>query len=230
MRRRVAIAVGLIVLVVFGGRLLMLFAARGLPAGGDLAPLVAGQHRVAIVFGAGLAPGGGPSPLLDDRLREAEALFRAGIVDRLLMSGDNSIAEYNEPGAMRAASIGRGIPADAVAVDYGGRRTWDSCARARDVFGVTDAVVVTSDFHLARTAALCREAGINVQGASGADTGGYGFRVRSEWRLRELAASWRGTFDVWIHHPDVPVGGEPIDIYDPEALRRSLAPADRGAG
>ena len=46
----------------------------------------------------------------------------------------------------------------------------------------------------------------------------------------ELAASWRGTFDVWIHHPDVPVGGEPIDIYDPEALRRSLAPADRGAG
>ena len=108
MRRRVAIAVGLIVLVVFGGRLLMLFAARGLPAGGDLAPLVAGQHRVAIVFGAGLAPGGGPSPLLDDRLREAEALFRAGIVDRLLMSGDNSIAEYNEPGAMRAASIGNG--------------------------------------------------------------------------------------------------------------------------
>jgi vancomycin permeability regulator SanA len=227
-RRRLLLAAVVLVAAVFGGRLLMLGAARGTPDADALEPLRPGEHRVAIIFGAGLAPGGArPSPLLDDRLRAGEDLLARGLVDRLLMTGDNSVAPYNEPGVMRRASIARGVPVDAIAVDYGGRRTWDSCRRARDVFGVRNAVVVSSDFHRARTIAVCRAAGIEVTGGVGADTAGYGLRARTGWRVRELAASWRGVMDAWIRHPEVPVGGDPIDIYDPAAVRASLSAEDR---
>lgn len=227
-RRRFLVALTVVVAAVVGGRVLLVLAARGTPGSQELAPLEPGDHRVAIVFGAGLAPGGTrPSPLLDDRLRAGEDLLRRGIVDRILMTGDNSVARYNEPGVMRRASIARGIDPDAIAVDYGGRRTWDSCRRARDVFGVTRAVVVSSDFHRARTVVVCRAAGITVDGAVGAGTAKYGGRTRLGWRARELAASWRGVADAWIRHPEVAVGGAPIDIYDPAAVRASLSAEDR---
>ena len=173
MRRRarnLIVAVALLVLVVFGGRWLMLASASGTAGAADLRALKPGQHRVAVVFGAGLAPGGGVSPLLDDRLRAAEDLLHRGVVDRLLMTGDNSVPSHNEPGAMRRASMRRGVPADVIAVDYGGRRTWDSCVRAHRIFGVRNAVLVSSDFHRARTIVECRAAGLHVDGAVGAST------------------------------------------------------------
>lgn len=229
MRRAILIiaAVAVLVAAVFGGRLLVLAAASGTPDGRTLEPLGSGEHRVAIVFGAGLGPGGVPSPLLDDRLRAAEDLYRRGVVDRLLMTGDNSTAGHNEPGAMRRASLERGIPDGAVAVDYGGRRTWDSCERAHAIFGIRHAVVVSSDFHRARTVVTCRAAGLRVDGAVGVSTTKYGLPDRTGWRVRELAASWRGVWDAWIDHPDVPVKGDPIDIYDPAAVRASLSAGDR---
>lgn len=218
-----------VVLVLFGGRIALRVAAAGTPDGRGLAPLGTGEHRVAVIFGAGLSPGGKPSPLLDDRLKAGEDLYRRGIVDRLLMTGDNSVVEHNEPGAMRRASIARGIPADVIAVDYGGRRTWDSCTRAKRVFGVTDAVVVSSDFHSARTVVVCEAAGIHVRGVVGASTGRFGLGERTRWRIRELGASWKGVYDAWISHPDTAVKGDPIDIYDPKDLEESLSPGDRDA-
>lgn len=232
MSRRTVIAVTaaavLLLVAVFGGRLLLLGASAGTPdARSDLPPLASGDHRVAIVFGAGLSPDGTPSPLLNDRLLAAEELLRRGVVDRLLMSGDNTTQGHNEPSAMRRAAIARGVDPDLIALDYGGRRTWDSCRRASEIFGVTRAVVVSNDFHRARTIVVCRAAGVTVDGAVGTSTGGYSRADRGKWQVRELAASWRGVMDAWIDHPQAAVGGEPIDIYDPAAVRRSLAPEDR---
>lgn len=232
MRRRgliiVVVITVLVVTVIFGGRIALRIAAAGTPDGMSLAPLDRREHRVAIIFGAGLSADGTPSPLLDDRLKAGEELYRRGIVDRLLMTGDNSVVEHNEPGAMRRASLARGIPSDVIAVDYGGRRTWDSCHRASAVFGVTDAVVVSSDFHSDRTVAVCEAAGVAVRGVVGASTGHFGVGSRMRWRVRELGASWRGVYDAWISHPDTPVKGGPIDIYDPQDVYESLSPADRG--
>ena len=216
--------VAILLIGIFGGRILLLIAAHDTPDARTLEP---GTRRVAIVFGAGLAPDGGPSPLLEDRLLAAEDLLRRGVVDRLLFSGDNSTANYNEPGAMRRAAIARGVSPDVIALDYGGRRTWDSCRRAREIFGVTHAVVVSNDFHRARTVVVCRAAGITVDGQVGTGTGKYPRGDRWSWRVRELGASWRGVSDAWINHPDTAVGGTPIDIYDPQAVRDSLSPQDR---
>lgn len=219
----------LAVVVVFGGRALLLAGAAGTAdaaESGEVAELPRGQHRAAIVFGAGLGVDGQPSALLRDRVKAAEALLRSGEVDVLLMTGANPTDSYNEPSAMRALALADGIPQRQIAVDYGGRRSWDSCARAKRVFGIDRAVTVSNDFHRARIVVLCKAAGIDVDGAVGTPTGKYAFWKRGKWYGREVFASWRGAADAWVRNPSVPVGGKPIDAYDPCAVQTSLSPAD----
>lgn len=218
--------------VLTGGRIVLLLAASGTPdaaEAGELAPLQTGSHRTAIVFGAGLNRDGKPSLLLMDRLRAAEKLLAAKQVDLLLLTGDNSRKAYDEPGAMLDQLTADGVLRRQMAVDYGGRRTWDSCVRARKVFGVQRAIVVTNDFHRARTVVSCKAAGVAVDGAVGTSTGKYPFAPRTKWKTRELVASWRGGVDAWVRHPKVPVGGAPVDPYDACSVWRSLSPEDRAS-
>lgn len=229
LRRLLLLAVVLLV-AVFGGRAALLIASNGTPDADDLqaVPPRAEGHRAGIVLGAGLNRDGTPSAVLRDRIRAGVRLVDRGQVDLLLMTGDNSVEGYNEPSAMRQAALAQGVPAQQIAVDYGGRRTWDSCARAHRIFGVRHAIVVTNDFHRARSIVLCRAAGITVDGAVGTPTTNYaGYRG---WVARETLASWRGAFDAWVHHPAVGVGGRPIDPYDPCALQASLSAEDREPG
>lgn len=222
---------GLLALVAaFGGRALLLAGAAGTADAAEpseVAPLGSGEHRVGIVLGAGVRPDGTPSTLLADRIRAGERLLRERKVDLLLMTGANPHVHYSEPSAMRTLALQDGIAERDIAVDYGGRRTWDSCDRARRVFRVRRAIVVTNDFHRARTVVLCKSAGIRVEGAVGTSTGKFAIWKRGRWYGRELAASWRGAADAWVRHPDVPVKGGPIDPYDACAVQRSLRPQDR---
>ena len=100
-----------------------IFTKEGVPAG-----------RVAIVFGAGLWRDGTPTPVLEDRVRTAANLYFEGKVEKLLMTGDNRFVEYNEPESMRQFAISLGVPDEDIVLDYAGRRTYDSCYRARDIF------------------------------------------------------------------------------------------------
>ncbi|MCX3058652.1 SanA/YdcF family protein [Streptomyces beihaiensis] len=118
---------------------------------------------VAVVFGAGLWDGE-PSPYLAHRLDAAAALYRAGRVRALLVTGDNSRADYDEPDAMRAYLTRHGVPARVVVRDYAGFDTWDSCVRAKKIFGVDRAILVTQGFHVRRAVALCEAAGVTSYG------------------------------------------------------------------
>ncbi len=90
-------------------------------------------ERAAIVFGAGLWRDGSPTPVLQDRVATAAELYFAGKVEKLLMSGDNRVENYNEPAAMREYALQLGVPDEAIVLDYAGRRTYDTCYRARDI-------------------------------------------------------------------------------------------------
>ncbi|MGW2635667.1 SanA/YdcF family protein [Streptomyces sp. NPDC001348] len=118
---------------------------------------------VAVVFGAGLWDGE-PSPYLAHRLDAAVRLYRAGRVKVVLVTGDNSRKEYDEPDAMRAYLTKRGVPRSRVVSDYAGFDTWDSCVRARKIFGVDRAVLISQGFHIRRAVALCEAAGIDSYG------------------------------------------------------------------
>lgn len=104
------------------------------------------NNRIAIVFGAGLWSNGKPTPVLRDRVSTAADLFFSGKVEKILLSGDNRYVEYNEPGAMRRYALELGVPDDVIVLDYAGRRTYDTCYRARLIFGLKQAILVTKSF------------------------------------------------------------------------------------
>ncbi|MEW1686321.1 vancomycin high temperature exclusion protein [Streptomyces sp. NPDC091265] len=120
-------------------------------------------QQVAVVFGAGLWDGK-PSPYLANRLRTAAGLYRAKKVKVVLVTGDNSRVEYDEPDAMRRFLVAHGVPDSRIVSDYAGFDTWDSCVRAKKIFAVDRAVLVTQGFHVRRAIALCRAAGIDAYG------------------------------------------------------------------
>jgi SanA protein len=163
---------------------------------------------VALVFGAGYWPSGRLSDALADRMEAAIALYQAGKVNKLLLTGDNRVADYNEPAAMAAYARSRGVPDADLVLDYAGRRTYDSCYRARAIFGVERAVLVTQAFHLPRALFTCDRLGLEVVGVV-ADRHRY---VRGLWyEVRELAAVSRAWVDLNILRP-VPVLGDPIPV------------------
>ena len=181
---------------------------------------------VALVLGAGLWADGTPTPVLYDRVATAAELYRAGVVKKLLMSGDNRFEWYNEPEEMRQLAIKLGVPDKDVVLDYAGRRTYDSCYRARAIFDVEQVVVVTQRFHLDRALYLCDALGIRSVGVV-ADRRVYSTPARQWWDVRETAALAGALLDVHVLHPQ-PVLGEklPIDVTDAGHLDKPAA--DKG--
>ncbi|RKT52927.1 SanA/YdcF family protein [Saccharothrix australiensis] len=155
---------------------------------------------VALVLGAGLRDGK-PTSFLAGRLDVAADLYRRGKVKVLLVSGDNSRREYDEPTAMRTYLIDRGVPERVIVADYAGLDTWDSCTRAKRIFGVSKATVVTQEFHLPRAVALCREAGLEAFGV-GHDTWGRWSTTTAYGHFREVVASGKALWDGLVAKPD----------------------------
>lgn len=166
--------------------------------------------RVAIVLGARVYNSGRLSAMLRDRVDTAVDLYKAGKVDKLLVSGDNSSSDYDEPGAMMAHAIERGVAPEDIQPDYGGRRTYDSCYRAKAIFQVDEAIVVTQAFHLPRALFLCESLGLRVSGVS-ADQRTYDPRSIAWSETREVPALVAALFDV-IRRAPPPVLGDPIPI------------------
>lgn len=154
----------------------------------------------AIVFGAGLAPGGEPSPILAERLEVARELWRSGRAGRLLLTG-NTDPYHDEIRAMRRYLVKSGLPESAVSSDLEGTSTFDSCWRARSVFGVQRAILVTQDFHLPRALYLARAAGMDVVGVRAGGPGHWS----APWLWRELLARPLAVLDVLVHRkPQAP--------------------------
>lgn len=168
--------------------------------------------RVAIVFGAGLLRDGSAGPVLRDRVETAVKLYQAGKVDKLLMSGDNRIVEYNEPEAMRQYALDLGAPNEDIVLDYAGRRTYDTCYRAKHIFQVDSAILVTQSFHLPRALFLCNWFGVE---SSGVEANNHYFLKRSRiyWNTRELFANFQAVWDVLVTKP-LPVLGEVEPIFE----------------
>ncbi|GGN89243.1 membrane protein [Actinoplanes lobatus] len=150
---------------------------------------------VALVLGAQVDPNGQPSAFLAARLEIARQLLEAGKIKAILVSGDHGEWAYDEPGAMQAWLVARGVPADRVVLDHAGFDTYDSCVRARKIFGVQQAIVVTQNFHLPRAVALCREQGIDATGV-GDDTARAYKDLWLRGEVREYGAAVKAAADV----------------------------------
>lgn len=167
-------------------------------------------QRVAIVFGARVYRNGHLSGMTRDRVDTAIRLYEAGKVEKLLFSGDNRFVDYNEPGEMMAYAITKGIPAEAIQPDYGGRRTYDTCYRAHYIFQVDSAILITQQFHLPRALFLCSNLEIEVLGVQ-ADLQTYNQNALAWSESREVPALLIALFDI-IRRVPPPVLGDPIPI------------------
>ena len=170
--------------------------------------------RVAIVFGAGLWFDGGPSPVLRDRIVTAANLYFSGKVEKLLFSGDNPSFDYNEPLAMKNYALSLGVPDEKIVLDYAGRRTYDTCYRAQEIFGVRQAILVTQKFHLPRALFLCNALKLEAVGVP-ADVRQYRSRSQLYWNLREVPATLVALWEVYVTRP-LPVLGNPEPIFKKE--------------
>ncbi len=166
-------------------------------------------HRhVAIVFGAGLYDGDKPTSYLRERVQTAVDLYDAGRVDKLLMTGDNSTISYNEPAAMLKLAEKLGVPKEDVTLDYAGRNTYDSCYRARHIFMVTSATVVTQGYHLPRALMTCRGLGIDAIGVA-AEHKGRDFTA--SYIMREWLSTDKAAYQL-IFKPQPTILGKPLPI------------------
>lgn len=173
-------------------------------------PESAPLERVAIIFGAGLRRDGTPTPVLRDRVETGAKLYFSGKVEKLLMSGDNQVIGYNEPESMRQYALSLGVPDDAIVLDYAGRRTYDTCYRAKAIFGVVSALLITQKFHLPRALFICNALGVKAAGVE-ANNNYYLKRSLLIWNVREQFATLSAFIDVLFEKP-VPILGqfEPI--------------------
>lgn len=168
------------------------------------------KPRIAIVFGAGVLSDGTPSRMLEDRVRAAAELYQAQKIDRILVSGDNRFANYNEPKAMREYLVTHAVAPDDVILDYAGRSTYETCLRAREIFGVRHAILVTQQFHLPRALYLAHELGIETLGVI-ADRQDYGSELGYQ-QMREIGAEIKAFLNIHVRPPDVVMGDKlPIE-------------------
>ena len=183
-------------------------------------PEDAPHAQTAIVLGALVEPDGNMSKMLADRVDQAIRLWKDGKVDRVLVSGDHGQWTYDEPTVMKDAMVEAGVPPKDVFTDHAGFNTWATMERAKKVFQVKDAIVVTQGFHMPRALYLADEAGLDATGVT-SDLHSYGKEgVKSD--IREFVSRPKAVFDVirdapTIGGPPVPITGDGRTSWGPKA-------------
>ncbi|NLE73101.1 MAG: DUF218 domain-containing protein [Actinobacteria bacterium] len=172
-------------------------------------PTEAPSATVAIVLGAQAYLDGTPSPMLADRLRTGIELYRLGRVKKLLLSGDHGRTTYDEVNTMKHFALEAGVPEEDVFLDHAGFSTYETMYRARDVFLVHDALVVTQDFHLDRAVATARALGLEAVGVEAPCTG---YEPRRVLIGREWLARCKAWLELNVIHPLPTYLGETISI------------------
>ena len=156
---------------------------------------------IGIVLGAGIFSDGTPTPMLADRVSAAAELYKQGRVQKLLMSGDNSREDYDEVTAMRNYAVELGVSPEDITLDHAGFSTYESCYRAKKIFGIEQAIIVTQDFHLPRAVYICNRLNVNAIGLGTPDWETYPFRNVMFYSLREKFSTLKALWEVHIIRP-----------------------------
>lgn len=153
------------------------------------------HKKAAVVLGTIKYIQGRENLYYNFRIDAAEQLWKAGKIDAIVVSGDNSRKGYDEPTDMKNDLVSRGVPDEHIAIDYAGFRTLDSVVRAKEVFGLDDYIVVSQKFHCQRAIFLASAKSQNVIGFGAAGVSG---RPAQKMMIREALARVKAVLDVII--------------------------------
>lgn len=207
---RVLLALLLLVLVaaaaVLGGSVYVVWSARAEIFSQEEAPPA--NLDCILVLGCGVHADGTPTPMLRSRMTRAVELYQAGWADKLLLSGDNSRADYNEVATMKTLALEGGVPEEDIVLDHAGFSTYDSLYRARDVFLAERIVIITQEYHLSRALYLADALGLEAWGVAAAPRNDAGQIMRDarEILARDKAILWA------ILQPEPKFLGDPIPL------------------
>ena len=161
-----------------------------------------------IVLGCKVKDDGSPSDMLKDRMKRAIELYEQGVAPKILMSGDHGQTNYNEVMTMKQYAIDAGVPSEDIFMDHAGFSTYETMYRAKEVFGVEKAIVVTQDYHMYRSLYIANELGIDAYGCPSAR---YNYSGQTSRDIREVAARCKD-FVTTIFKPEPTYLGDAIDI------------------
>lgn len=214
---------GVLTLVAFNVWLVLRSADRVTVSNAAEAP----GAQVALVMGTSKKLEDGRTNLFwKGRMDAAAALYKAGKVRQILVSGDNRSAYYNEPRDMRDGLVQRGVPSEVITLDFAGLRTLDSVIRAHEIFGVTDCVIITDDFHLPRSLWLADRRGLRATGFCGRP---LSWKVSAGTRLREWMARINAGLDEWVLGTGAKMYGKPEKLkggFEVQTVERRKQPAE----
>lgn len=143
------------------------------------------QIDAVLVLGAQVRPDGSLSKMLKERLDTGISIYKSGITDRMIMSGDHGRDDYDEVNAMKSYAIEQGVPSECIFMDHAGFSTYESMYRAKEIFEAENLIVVTQKYHMYRALYDAKALGIEAKGVT-CDTKVYsGDKYR---KLREAAA------------------------------------------
>ena len=171
----------------------------------DTVPDVPHYHTALVLGTSPTGRSGGPNLFFLARIEAAAELYKAGKIDRILVSGDNRKRGYNEPEEMKKALVDKGIPEKVIFLDYAGFRTLDSVVRAKEVFGQSEFIVVSQRFHNERAVFIAGKKGIKAVGFNAAD-------VRGRYGLITHIREWGARCKVFL---DLLFGKKPHFLGDP---------------
>ena len=162
-----------------------------------------------LILGAGVRADGTPSAMLEDRLERGIELYKAGVSEKILMSGDHGTDSYDEVNVMKDYAIAAGVPSEDIFMDHAGFSTYESLYRARDIFCVESAVVVTQEYHMYRALFVAQELGIDAVGVPAENIRYYGQLYRDARELLARAKDWFYTITL----PEPTYLGEEIPVW-----------------
>ena len=145
-----------------------------------------------IVLGSGMV-GDRPTPILEDRLIKGIELYNMGVTDKIIMSGDHGRVEHDEVNLMKSYAIDKGIPSSNIFMDHAGFSTYETMFRAKEIFKVKKAILVTQEYHMYRSIYIARRLGIDAYGVITDNIKGDRYR-----ETREIMARDKDFFKVMI--------------------------------
>lgn len=168
------------------------------------------KHKVGMVLGCVRYLSNGRENLFFRyRIEKAVELYKAGKIEVILVSGDNSRKGYDEPSDMKDALLDNGVPNDKIVLDYAGFRTLDSVVRASKVFGQEEFIVISQDFHALRALYIGNAKGMKLVGVPAKNVPGMG---GIKTRIRELAARVKMMLDLFVINKDPKYLGGAVEI------------------
>lgn len=205
----IVLIVGILLFAAING-FIIIYASRYI-----LTPEEAAEKHVdcALVLGAQVWSTG-LSSMLEDRVLTGIDLYQSGATDRLLMSGDHGREDYDEVNSMKRYAVEKGVPADNIFMDHAGFSTYESAYRAKAVFEVDSAFIVTQQYHLYRAVFLARVMGIDAYGVA-ADRRDYLNDLYNN--VRESLARVKDFF-MAIFRPEPTYLGDAIPIWGSGSL------------